>query len=158
MLAQGGWVFDGDDVVVAMAGSTATPRMAMDRVVKVARRASLPLDVVDREARYLRTEGVAMNDTLLVRLNVVVTDSATVEIAGQFAHRYRPTSWQRVSWGKQPGRGSGAWSLMTDVAASVGTIATYMQDPVGYDVIRCGGRRCDEAAQCRANVCRPPHP
>jgi hypothetical protein len=155
MLAQGGWVFSGDDVIVVQAEEAQTRREAFRRVLGTIERSELEVDRLQREVGYVRTRPERVDDTLDVRLNLVVTDSATVEIAGQYMDsRSREEAWRRVDWdGKLPRR-SAAWTLMSEVAQAVGTVQGYEEDPLSYEETTCGGRRCEEEEVCHKNVCR----
>jgi hypothetical protein len=155
MLAQGGWVFSGDDVIVVQAEEAQTRREAFRRVLGTIERSELEVDRLQREVGYVRTRPERIDDTLDVRLNLVVTDSATVEIAGQYMDsRSREEAWRRVDWdGKLPRR-SAAWTLMSEVAQAVGAIQGYEEDPLSYEETTCGGRRCGEEEVCHKSVCR----
>jgi len=158
VLAQGGWVFSGDDVIVVQAEGAQTHRDAFRRVLGTIRQSGLEVDRLQREVGYVRTRPERIDDTLDVRLNLVVADSGRVEIAGQYMDsRSQKEAWRRVDWdGKLP-RGSGAWTFMSEVAQAVGAIQSYEEDPISYQDVTCGGRRCAEGEVCYKNVCRATH-
>jgi hypothetical protein len=91
----------------------------------------------------------------------VVTDSATVEVAGQVTALQSPDGepspsreWARVAWRQGVQMGATPWGVMRDVAQSIGTIQGYEEDPTGLDSFTCGGRRCAAEQVCLESVCR----
>ncbi len=155
VLAQGGWVFEGDDVIVTQADGVESRREAFGRVLRTIERLGLEVDRSQEEMGYVRTRPVRIDDTLNVRLNLVVADSGRVEIAGEYAEVHsREKEWHRVDWNEELPRGSGAWTFMSEVAQAVGAIQSYEEDPFTYEGSTCGGRRCDEDEVCYKNVCR----
>lgn len=154
VLASGGWLFQGDDVIVTRAKGATTSTQALSRVLRTLKRSGLEADTVHREVGYVRTRPERVDDTLAVRLNIVATDSSSVEIAGEVADpRAAELEWYRVRWNEGLPRGSGPWTIMTDLARAVGTIQDYEEDPSRYGSVACGGRHCAEDEICRQKVC-----
>lgn len=125
------------------------------------------LDTLSRASGYARTRTWPLNgtsdrgDAPAVRLNVVVTDSATVEVAGQVTVPQSPDGepassreWSRVTWRKGVQTGTTPWGVMRDFAQSIGNIQGYEEDLTGLDSFACGGRRCAAEQVCLGSVCR----
>lgn len=154
VLTSGGWLFEGDDVIVTRADGVTTREEALQRVLRTLEQSQLQTNIVHREVGYVRTHPEPVDDTLTVRLNIVATDSSAVEIAGEFAdRRAAEPEWYRVRWNEGMPRGSGPWAFMTAFARAVGTIQGYEEDPSRYGSVACGGRHCAEGEICRQNVC-----
>jgi len=161
VLEKGGWVFEGDDVIVVQTEGTSGQEetsgqeKTIRHVAQVLKRSEVAVDTADRRAGYLRTTPVPINDTLVARLNVVATDTSAVEIAGEFSGLTdEGGEWHRYAWNESLPRFTGVWSLMKDLATAIGSIEEYKEDPDGYGTLACGGRRCAERQVCRSNVCR----
>ena len=166
-LEKGGWVFEGDDVIVVQTEDTGVQEgtsaqedaggqeKTIRYVAQVLKRSEVAVDTADRRAGYLRTTPIPINDTLAARLNVVATDTSAVEIAGEFSGLTdEGGEWRRYAWNESLPRFTGVWSLMKDLATAIGSIEEYEEDPDGYGTVACGGRRCAEGQVCRSNVCR----
>jgi hypothetical protein len=151
----GGWVLEGDDVIVVQTEGTRTRLETIRHVTQTFERLEAAVNTVNRKAGYLRSDPIPINDTLSARLNVVVTDTSEVEVAGEFSDLSADgQGWRRYAWNETLSRFTGVWSLMKDVAMAIGSIERYDQDPDGYGTIACGGRRCADGQDCRSNVCR----
>lgn len=154
VLARGGWLFDGNDVVEVRARGAQDRVSAVERVVTVLERGNVPVEAASRRAGYVYSVPLRLNDTLQVRLNIVVPDSVLVEVAGQKRTPATGGTWTRIAW-SQDRRGAPAWSFLTDVSGRIGNIAGYSEDPA-Y-AAECGrGRSCDSDDVCRNNVCYDP--
>jgi len=152
--APGGFLFSGNDVIHVRAETEQTQEAVMGRVVRTLDRSPFRIDTLMHRSGYVRTAPLPVNDTLAIRLNTIVTDSALVEIAGETTDlRTRDREWTRVAWSQRAPRGEGPWSVMSNVAQEIGTIQDYGEDPE-YDTIACGGRRCSDDMICQDNVCR----
>lgn len=158
VLAEGGMVWEGDDVIIVQSDSTGSTSLMVDRVVRTLKVAEVSPEEVNRTSGYLRTEPIRVNDTLNMRLNIVATDSGRVELAGQMLdlRSSEPDRWMRVAWNDTPRRGTGLWSFMTEVGKALGSIEGYERDPQLMGAFECGGRRCAEDETCEGNVCRAP--
>ncbi|MGM0705125.1 MAG: CAP domain-containing protein [Bacteroidota bacterium] len=157
-LAEGGMVWEGDNVIIVKSDSTGSTSAMVDRVVRTLKRAEVSTEELNRTSGYLRTEPIRVNDTLNLRLNVVATDSGRVEIAGEMAdlRQSDPDDWTRVAWNETPRRGAGIWPFMTEVGQAIGSIEGYERDPRLMGSFACGGRRCAEDETCEGNVCQAP--
>lgn len=154
---EGGWLSEGDDVIVVQAKGTTTRLGALRRTLRTFKEAELPIDTLHQVVGYVRTRPVATSGTSNVRLNVVVADSGRIEIAGEHVDTRSPTDWHRVSWTQGASPGSGPWEVMKEAAQAIGTIQDYEKDPLrSYDDERCGGRRCAEDEICQNSVCMAP--
>lgn len=154
-LQEGGWVFEGDDVIVVQTEGGKSEEETVRHVVQAVERAEVPVDTVNRRGGYVRTNPIPINDTLRARLNVVTNDTSAVEIAGEFFNSSAEVQeWRRYAWNESLSRFTGVWSLMKDLATAIGSIEGYEEDPDGHATIACGGRRCAEGQACRSNVCR----
>jgi hypothetical protein len=167
VLTEAGWVFEGDDVIRVQPRQAQTQEEALGRVVRTIEQLPFRLDTLSRASGYARTRAQPLNgtsdraDAPVVRLNVVVTDSATVEVAGQVTALQSPDGgaspsreWSRVAWSQGVQTGATPWGVMRDVARSIGTIQGYAEDPTGLDSFACGGRRCAAEQVCLGSVCR----
>ncbi|MEF8866829.1 MAG: hypothetical protein V5A20_13820 [Salinibacter sp.] len=167
ILTEGGWVFEGDDVIRVQPRQAQTQEEALGRVVRTIEQSPFELDTLSRTSGYARTRAQPLSgtsdraDAPVVRLNVVVTDSATVEVAGQVTALQSPDGepassreWARVAWRQGVQTGNTPWGVMQDFAQSVGHIQGYEEDPTGLDSFACGGRRCEQGHVCQHNVCR----
>ncbi|PEN07748.1 hypothetical protein CRI93_07120 [Longimonas halophila] len=157
-MAEGGMVWEGDNVIVVQSDSTGSTGAMVDRVVRTLKVAEVSTEELNRTSGYLRTEPIRVNDTLNVRLNVVATDSGRVEIAGEMVDLRQSDfdDWTRVAWNETPRRGAGVWAFMTEVGQSIGSVAGYERDPRLMGSFECGGRRCAEDETCQGNVCQAP--
>jgi hypothetical protein len=157
-LAEGGMVWEGDNVIVVQSDSTGSTSLMVDRVVRTLNVAEVSTEELNRTSGYLRTEPIRANDTLNMRLNIVATDSGRVELAGEMMNlrSSEPDNWTRVAWNETPRRGTGLWAFMTDVGQALGSIEGYERDPQLMGSFECGGRRCAEDETCEGNVCRAP--
>jgi len=157
-LAQGGMVWEGDDVIIVTPDTIRSTSAVQEHVERVLGIAEIPVETANRTSGYLRTEPLPLNDTISVRLNIAVIDTGRVEIAGDLAglETSSPEKWQRIAWNETPRRGAGVWSFMTDVGTAIGTIEGYERDPQLMGSFECGGRRCAEEEVCEGNVCRAP--
>lgn len=158
VLAEGGMVWEGDNVIIVQSDSTGSTEAMVDRVVRTLKGTEIATEEANVTSGYLRTEPIRVNDTLNMRLNIVATDSGRVEIAGEMAdlRRSDPDDWTRVAWNETPRRGSGLWSFMTDVGKALGSVEGYERDPRLSGSFACGGRRCSEDETCEGNVCQAP--
>ncbi len=167
VLTEGGWVFEGDDVIRVQPRRAQTQEEALGRVVRTIEQSPFKLDTLSRTSGYARTRAQPLNgtsdraDAPVVRLNVVVTDSATVEVAGQVTALQSPDGepspsreWARVAWRQGVQTGATPWGVMQDFAQLIGNIQGYEEDPRGLDSFACGGRRCEQGHVCQHNVCR----
>jgi len=167
VLTEGGWVFQGDDVIRVQPRQAQTQEEALGRVVRTIEQSPFKLDTLSRASGYARTRAQPLNgtsdrtDAPVVRLNVVVTDSATVEVAGQVTALQSPDGepspsreWARVAWRQGVQTGATPWGVMRDFAQLIGNIQGYEEDPTGLDSFACGGRRCEQGHVCQHNVCR----
>lgn len=153
MLQRGHWVNSGDDVIVIQAEGAGSSDEAYRRLVQALKEVPLEIDRRNPASHYVRTDGRAVNDSLLVRLNVRVTDSTAIELSGETrraADPERETSWSRTAWN---GRSlDDGWNFLVDVAASIGEIGGYREDPLTGTA--CGGCTCAAGEVCQNNVCR----
>lgn len=158
VLAEGGMLWEGDDVIIVQSDSTGSTEAMVDRVVRTLKVAEVAAEEVNSTSGYLRTEPVRVNDTLNMRLNIVATDSGRVEIAGEMTdlRQSDPDDWTRVAWNETPPRGTGIWPFMTEVGKALGSVEGYERDPRLMGSFECGGRRCAEDETCEGNVCRAP--
>ena len=157
-LAEGGWLFEGNDVIVVQADAARTSADALDRAARALRQAGFSTATFDRADGYLRTKERLIHDSLAVRLNVVATDSSAVEVAGQARAPRDSESWRRIAW--HPGPSQGAWQLLADAAGRIGSITSYEQDPTAgmFGRVACGGRTCEKEQTCSEHVCVSPAP
>lgn len=157
-LAEGGWLFEGNDVIVVQADAARTSADALDRAARALRQAGFSTATFDRADGYLRTKERLIHDSLAVRLNVVATDSSAVEVAGQARAPRDSASWRRIAW--HPGPSQGAWQLLADAAGRIGSITSYEQDPTAgmFGRVACGGRTCEKEQTCSEHVCVSPAP
>lgn len=147
----GGWVFEGDDVIVVQAEGRSAQEETARHAARTLRRMGIAVDTATQNAGYLRTAPIPINDTLSARLNLVATDTSAIEIAGEYLNRNaKREGWRRYDWDQ----GGEVWNLMQEVATALGSIEGYEEDPDGYGTIACGGRRCADGQVCRSNVCR----
>jgi len=138
-------------VVEVQARGASDRGAAVERVVTVLERGDVPVEAASRRAGYVYSAPLRLNDTLQVRLNIVVPGSTLVEVAGQKRTPATEGTWTRIAW-SQARRGAPAWSFLTDVSARIGDLAGYGEDPA-Y-AAECGrGRSCDSDEVCRNNVC-----
>jgi hypothetical protein len=154
---KGGWVVEGDDVIKVRPPTAAGAQAAYRHVLRVLEESPFTAEV-RRPPHYVRTAARPLSDSLRVRFNVTVTDSAMIEVAGQLLrrparHGAAPAA-TRIAWDQSRSRGDSPWSLMSALASSLGTIDAYWKDPE-IDTVPCGGRRCPPEQVCRAQVCRP---
>ena len=157
-LAQGGMVWEGDDVIVVTSDTMRSASAVHAHVERTLGLAEIPVETANRTSGYLRTEPLPVNDTISIRLNIAVIDTGRVEIAGDLAglETSSPEKRQRIAWNETPGRGTGVWSFMTDVGTAIGTVEGYERDTQLMGSFECGGRRCAEEEVCEGNVCRSP--
>ena len=108
-LAQGGMVWEGDDVIVVTSDTMRSASAVHAHVERTLGLAEIPVETANRTSGYLRTEPLPVNDTISIRLNIAVIDTGRVEIAGDLAglETASPEKWQRIAWNETPRRGTG---------------------------------------------------